>query len=86
MARADALSRLIAKDKSALSFNFDMLTAPPMLSLLSPYDIKQLEDISKDPRLNAKIVQKREYINQILTARGFKRFASGTNRIVYKFL
>ncbi len=86
MARADAVNRLIARQRSISSFNYELLSAPPLLSLLTPYDIKQLEDISKDPRLNAKLLQKREYINQILVPKGFRRFASGTNRIVYKFL
>lgn len=86
MARADVISKLMATKRSALNFNYDLLGAPPLLSMLSPYDITQIEDICKDPRLNSKTKEKREYINQILVPRGFKRFASGTNRIAYKFL
>lgn len=86
MARADIISRMMCRDQSALTFDWDSLVAPPLLSILSPYDIQILEDVVRDPRLNSKILKKREIIDQILTARGLKRFASGTNRIVYKHL
>lgn len=86
MARADVISRLMSKNKSASSFNFDALCAPPLLALLSANDIVMIEDVCRDPRLNSKVKEKREIINNILEPRGFKRFASGTNRIAYKFL
>lgn len=80
------ISRLMSKNKSASSFNFDALCAPPLLALLSANDIVMIEDVCRDPRLNSKVKEKREIINNILEPRGFKRFASGTNRIAYKFL
>ena len=86
MARADMLRMIMSKGKSALSFNWNALTAPPMLALLSPYDIKLLDDIARDPRYSGKLQQKRDIIDNILGARKFVRFASGTNRVVYKFL
>jgi hypothetical protein len=60
--------------------------APPLLSLLSPYDIKVLGDLARDPRLSSKLNKKLEIIKSILEPRGFAKFCSGTNRVVYKFL
>lgn len=86
MARADILSRLYSANISPLEFNFQALTAPPLLSLLSPYDIKRLNDIARDPRLSAKLNKKLDMIKAILEPRGFVKFHSGTNRVVYRFL
>ena len=86
MARLDILNILYSKKKSINDFNWDAITAPPLLSLLSPYDIQMLDSICRDPRLNSSLSKKKEYIRQVLEPRGFVRFASGTNRVVYKFL
>ena len=86
MARADIINRLYSANKTPLEFQFQSLVAPPLLSLLPPYDIKQLNDIAKDPKLTGKINKKLEYIKNILQPRGFVKFHSGTNRVVYRFL
>ena len=43
MARTDVLSILYAKKKSIKQFDWNSLIAPPMLSILSAYDINLIE-------------------------------------------
>ena len=86
MARADLLNILYSAHKTPLEFQFDSLMAPPLLSLLSVYDIKQLYDLARDPKLSSKLNKKLEYIKAILEPRGFVKFHSGTNRVVYRYL
>ena len=86
MARLDVLNMLYAKKKSIKDFNYDALTAPPLLSLLSQQDIYTIDMICNDPTMNSKLRERKKCIDQLLQPRGFVRFASGTNRVVYKFL
>lgn len=86
MARLDALNMLYAKKKSIKDFNYDALTAPPMLSLLTPNDLYTIDMICNDPTMDSKLRERKNCIDQLLRPRGFVRFASGTNRVVYKFL
>lgn len=86
MARADLINRLYSRDKTPLEFQFQSLMAPPLLSLLSPYDIQTLYNIARDPKLSAKLTKKLEMIKSILEPRGFVKFHSGTNRVVYRYL
>jgi hypothetical protein len=86
MARADLINRLYSANRTPLEFKFQSLVAPPLLSLLSAYDIQQLNDLARDPKLSAKLNKKLDYIKAILEPRGFIKFHSGTNRVVYRFL
>ena len=86
MARTDVLSILYAKKKSIKQFDWNSLIAPPMLSILSAYDINLIESINRDPRLISEPKKKKQYIDNILKPRGLVRFAAGTNRVVYKYL
>ena len=86
MARTDVLSILYAKKKSIKQFDWNSLIAPPMLSILSAYDINLIESINRDPRLISEPKKKKQYIDDILKPRGLVRFAAGTNRVVYKYL
>ena len=86
MARTDVLSILYAKKKSIKQFDWNSLIAPPMLSILSAYDINLIESINRDPRLISETKKKKQYIDDILKPRGLVRFAAGTNRVVYKYL
>lgn len=86
MARLDVLESLYTKRKSALDFNFDSLMAPPLLSLLTPYDIMELNNIAKSVKLAGKIDEKYRLIDNIMTNRGFVKLHAGTNRVVYRFL
>ena len=82
------LEKLMYRDKPVTvhfeSFQFDKLTAPPLASLLSEYDMMQLYEIARDPKLSARIKKKYEMINRILNPRGFKLLGRGTNRCAYK--
>lgn len=86
MARVDVLSKLYATKVSPLDFVWENLTAPPMLSLLSLEDIFNLNRIATSNKLTSKPKEKYRLIDQIVRIRGFKKIASGTNRVVYKYL
>lgn len=69
--------------KTVGEFNFDNLYAPPIYAYLSPCDIEELREIVTSVKLATRIKVKLKRINEILGARGFRRFAGGTNRVVY---
>lgn len=89
MARADLLASL-ANAKydpiKAAMMQFEMMTAPPLFSLITPTDVMDIETITKDPELTTKLKRRLELIDQLLYRRGFVRMTQGTNRAVYKFL
>ena len=86
MAKANVLEYLYSKQRSALEFNFDNLIAPPLLSLLTPQDIFELNRIARSVKLSGKIDEKYRLIDNIMNNRGFIKLHAGTNRVVYKFL
>ena len=86
MANRNVLDLLYNKRRSALDFNFDMLWAPPLLSLLTPADIYELNKIAKSIKLSGKIDEKYRLIDMIMRNRGFVKLHAGTNRVVYRFL
>lgn len=86
MARADILNVLYSKDKSPLEFKFDSLWLPSLYNYVPVQDIQQLYNIATSVKYNAKIEMKYNEISRIMNNLGFKKLASGTNRIVYSFL
>lgn len=86
MARINVLDMLYTKDMNPLEFSFESLTANPLLSYLSPQDIYQLYKIATSARLSTKPKEKYKMIDAIVKPRGFKKIASGTNRVAYKHL
>ena len=86
MSRVDIIDRLYARKMCALDFNFEMLAARPLLSLLTPRDIEELRRIAISVKLSSKPKEKYTMIDNILVPRGFKKIASGTNRVAYKYL
>lgn len=86
MAKIDVLDILRSKKSDPMSFHFDSLWIPPMYYYLTPQDIDALHKIATSVRLSSKIQQKYKMIDDIMTARGFKRFSAGTNRVVYRCL
>lgn len=86
MANLDVLKFLYSKRMSPLEFKWEMLKAPPLLSLLTPMDVYQLNKIATSNKLSTKVQQKYSMIDSILVNRGFKEIASGTNRVCYKYL
>ena len=87
MDRRDVLKRLLyPKCKTAVEFKFDTLMVNPLLTYISPQDIYQLNKIATSIKYSSKPKEKYAMIDNILVPRGFKKMASGTNRVVYRFL
>lgn len=76
----------MSKNVTLGEFNFDKLQAPPLTSLLTPWEIRDLEDIALSIRLSAQLRKKYELIDNILRPRGFKKFINGTNRVCYEYV
>ena len=68
------------------NFNFEALTARPLRSMISEWDMKQIHDICLDPRLNNQLKKKEEWYESILNPRGLVRMGRGTNRVIFKNL
>lgn len=67
-------------------FNFDNLTARPLMSILDMNDISKLETIATSIRYAGNPSKKKKEIQKIMVARGFdKAYMSGTNRVTYKY-
>ena len=86
MAKVDILDILRAKRVTPMEFDFDNLWIPPLYNYLTPQDIENLRAIATSARLSSKIREKYQMIDNIMRNRGFKRFAAGTNRVVYSCL
>lgn len=82
--RSIILDRIISNTITQEEFNYDKLQAPPLMMLLSPYDIAELNRIASSVKLSDKLKQKYQMIDNIMTRRGFVKMAAGTNRVVYK--
>ena len=88
MSRLDDLKVLYThepKDKKMQVFD-SILPPCRILDLLSIQDIMELNRIAKSKKLSSKPAEKLNMIKNIMGARGFKRMASGTNRIVFKYM
>lgn len=88
MSRDDDLKVLYSTPPKEPKINaFDSIMQPCPLLMLLPYpEIVQLNKIAKDKRLAAKPKEKLNMIKEIMGRYGFKKLASGTNRIVFKYL
>lgn len=87
MDRRDIIKRLLyPKCKTAIEFKFDTLIVNPLLSYITIQDIAQLNKIATSIKYSSKPKEKYMMIDQILNPRGFKKMASGTNRVTYRFL
>ena len=87
MDRQDVLKRILyPKCKTAIEFQFDNMIVNPLLSYITIQDIAQLNKIATSLKYSSKPKEKYVMINQILEPRGFKKMASGTNRVVYRCL
>ena len=82
----DVLDILRARKMSPMEDHFERICLPyPMTFYLSPQDIEALRKIATSVKLAGKIREKYKMIDDIMRARGFKRFAAGTNRVVYSY-
>ena len=86
MERSDIIQRMKSKTTTIDLFNYDTLTAPPLLSLLTYEDIEYFRQLATSIRYSAKIDFKYSEIDRIMKMRGFKKIGGGTNRVVYRHL
>ena len=84
MNRNYVIDRLKSRKVSIEEFNFDKLDAPPLAMFLSPYDIWELNGIAKSVKYSGKLREKLQMIDNVCRRRGLVKFASGTNRVVYR--
>lgn len=82
----DIIDILKSKDKTMDEFVFENLAIPPMWYYLSPQDVENLRKIATSLRLSSRVQEKYKMIDNIMRARGFRRFSRGTNRVVYSYL
>lgn len=86
MSRVSLLNQLYGEKKTALEFNFDRLSIPPMNLFLSVIDIQRLHQIATSVRYAGNIDKKYEMIDKVMKHRSFHKLAAGTNRVVYYHL
>lgn len=58
MARVDTINMLYSTKKSPLEFQFDSLMAPPIISLIPPQAIAELNRIATSLKLSSKVNEK----------------------------
>jgi hypothetical protein len=79
------LDRIYNKVKLPSEVEFDELK--PSFSIFQAFstnDFVNLHDIASSIRYSGKLKKKKDAIDKIMTARGFVKFASGTNRVIYR--
>lgn len=74
-------SRIVSKDQ----FNFDTMSARPLLSMLDYSDLDKLYNIASSVRYSGNIVKKLNAIRDVMHNKGFHKIGQGTNRIVYGY-
>lgn len=77
------LNRLRSKSISRKDFNYEILSAPPIYSMFTPEDIQQLNYYASSAKYTARLKEKYEAIDRIMTNRGFQKLVAGTNRVSY---
>lgn len=78
------LNRLKSKVMTPGEFNYEVISAPPLMSMFTPDDIRQLNNIATDIIYSTKLKEKYDAIDKIMTNRGFEKMVSGTNRVTYR--
>lgn len=80
------LDKMRGKMMTPDQFNFEALQAPPLMSLLTPTDIGDLNCLATSIRYSGNPILRLQRQDELLKKRGFRKFTGGTNRVVYKFL
>lgn len=86
MERSKIIERMKSRTTTIDQFNYDALSAPPLLSLLSYDDIEYFRRLATSIKYSAKIDYKYSEIDRIMKMRGFVKLGGGTNRVVYRHL
>lgn len=82
--RSDIISRLQSRAISIDEFNFERLSAPPIMSMFTQQDLDQLYYIATSARYSGNAQKRFKAIDSIMNPRGFIKLSSGTNRICYR--
>jgi hypothetical protein len=82
--REYTLNRLKSRSITPQEFNYEILSAPPILSMFTVEDIQQLNYIATSAKYSAKLKEKYQAIDEIMNRRGFEKLVSGTNRVAYQ--
>lgn len=83
---AKQINMLYSKKYDPDIFSFEMLRGPDIYQML-PYNVvEHIHRYILDPRNSGDTNKKINHIDDVLRPYGFKRFAGGTNRVVYGFL
>ena len=80
------LDILYSAEKSPLEFHFDNLNGPFVRMFFSEYEVSQLYEIATSDDLAGSVKTKKKLIDDIVSAKGFQRKWSGTNRIIYRHM
>lgn len=84
LSRDNAILNMMYRGMTTVAdFNWDAMTTTPILYLMTPQDIDSIKQLILSPRYSGNNKFKMEKIDEIMHYRGFKRFAGGTNRLVY---
>ena len=86
LTRQALIDRIQSKVTTIEDFNYDKLTAPPLYTLLSQYDIDSLYNIATSVKYSGNPKKKYEAIDSIMRPRGFVKLSAGTNRVTYRHL
>lgn len=86
MLKEGILDNLYAKRVNPIEFNFEALTVPSLYNFISEYEIGKIYDIVTSIKYSAQLTKKKDAIKAILAPRGFMPFASGTNRMCFRYL
>ena len=77
------LNRLKSKAMSRQQFDYEIMSAPPIYSMFSQTDIDELHYYASSAKYSARLKEKYEAIDRIMSNRGFEKLVAGTNRVSY---
>lgn len=84
LSRDNAILNMMYRGMTTIAdFNWDTMTTVPIYYLLTPQDVDSIRNLILSPRYSGNNKFKMEKIDEVMHYRGFKRFAGGTNRLVY---
>lgn len=84
LSRDNAILNMMYRGMTTIAdFNWDTMTTVPIYCLLTPQDVDSIRNLILSPRYSGNNKFKMEKIDEVMHYRGFKRFAGGTNRLVY---
>ena len=86
MERSEIIKRIKSKTTTIDLFNYDTLSAPPLLSLLTYEDIEYFRRLATSIKYSSKIDFKYSEIDRVMKMRRFVKLGGGTNRVVYRHL